>query len=250
MPKKRVDLTKAKTRAASTDSAQSLFNSQLENQTFIELDLIQDRISGDTRTLNDSHVEELMSSIAALGLITPLTVDSRYRLLAGGHRKEALIKLLEESPNRFRELFESGIPVRVMNIDSEVDIVDAIQIEVEENTQRKNYTPSEIREAARKLEDSGYQKLKGRPKKGQKSLNRELMNVFRLSRRRITEILNEKDDASNDNDRVSDHAKRFLKQAIKFQSSIPDTDDATIHKIERDLNRVIKNLYVLMEDEI
>ena len=74
------------------------------------------------------------------------------------------------------------------------------------------------------------------------------MNVFRLSRRRITEILNDNDDNErHEGNGISDSAKRFLNQAIKFQNHIPDSEDSTVHKIERDLGRVIKNLYILIE---
>ena len=45
-----------------------------------------------------------------------------------------------------------------------------LQIEVEENTQRKNFTTSQIKEAALKLEQAGYKRLRGRPKVGEKSL--------------------------------------------------------------------------------
>lgn len=164
-------------------------NSSAE-QKLLKLDEILDRPSGNTRQLNQNHVEALADSISVLGLITPLTVDKNGYLLAGGHRRESLQLLSMEQPKRFEELFSEGIPVRVMDIDSLSDEVDALQIEVEENTQRRNFTPAEIREAAKRLELAGYERLRGRPRKGQKSLKRALATVFRLSEDRIQRVLN------------------------------------------------------------
>ena len=159
-------------------------------QKLLKLEEILDRPSGNTRQLNQTHVEALADSISVLGLITPLTVDRNGYLLAGGHRRESLQLLSMEQPERFEELFVDGVPVRVMDIDSQSDEVDALQIEVEENTQRRNFTPAEIREAAKRLELAGYERLRGRPRKGQKSLKRALATVFRLSEDRIQRVLN------------------------------------------------------------
>jgi ParB family transcriptional regulator, chromosome partitioning protein len=140
---------------------------------------------------NVRHVENLADSISVLGLISPLTVDRKGHLLAGGHRRAAIHQISFEQPERFDELFSNGIPVRVIDIDASIDEIDALQIEVEENTQRRNFTVAEIREAAIRLEAAGYERLRGRPKQGQKSLKRELANVFRLSEDRIQRILND-----------------------------------------------------------
>jgi ParB family transcriptional regulator, chromosome partitioning protein len=164
-----------------------------ENLRILPLDAISDRPKGDTRPLNHNHVVALADSILVIGLISPLTVDRNGQLLAGGHRRAALFQISIEHPERFEELFPAGIPVRVMDIDASTDEVDALQIEVEENTQRRNFTSGEIKEAALRLENVGYERLRGRPKPGQKSLKRELANVFRLSEDRIQRILNESD---------------------------------------------------------
>jgi ParB-like chromosome segregation protein Spo0J len=163
-----------------------------------------------------------VESIQVLGLITPLTVDRHYRLLAGGHRKAALEKLAKEQPERFKELFGEGVPVNIMDIDGEKESVRALQIEVEENTQRKNYTRSEIKEAARKLEKAGYEKLKGRPAEGQKSINRELSSVFGLSRRQITRIMNESKETQKSETRGALFSKiqQYDKQTEAFKDYI------------------------------
>jgi ParB family transcriptional regulator, chromosome partitioning protein len=168
-------------------------NDQNQNLRLLPLDAISDRPKGNTRSLHQSHVSSLVDSILVLGLIAPLTVDRNGQLLAGGHRRAALLQITQEQPDRFEELFSDGIPVRVMDIDASIDEIDALQIEVEENTQRRNFTPIEIREAAIRLESAGYERLRGRPRPGQKSLKRELANVFRLSEDRIQKILNGSD---------------------------------------------------------
>jgi ParB-like chromosome segregation protein Spo0J len=151
---------------------------------------IGERVHGDTRALDPRHVQELSESVEVLGLITPLTVDSEGALLAGGHRRAALALLRERAPERFEELFSEGVPVHRLALNSVEQPVEALQLEVEENTQRLNYTAEEIREAARRLEEAGYERLKGRPREGQRSLKRALQQVFRLSDRRIQQLLN------------------------------------------------------------
>jgi ParB-like chromosome segregation protein Spo0J len=169
--------------------------------------------------------------------------------LAGGHRKAALVRLATEKPERFAELFAEGIPVRVMVIDAEVDTIDALQIEVEENTQRRNYTAAEIREAARKLEEAGYQRLRGRPAQGQKSLNRELMSVFRLSREYISRILNESEPKSVNNVTLSEKAEIFLKQAEKFYRQLGKENAANpeIVKVQHELEKIMNTVEALID---
>jgi ParB family transcriptional regulator, chromosome partitioning protein len=209
----------------------------------LALNRIQDRPGGDTRPLNELHVAELTASIAVLGLITPLTLDRQNRLLAGSHRRSALQQLTQQNPERFEVLFPEGVPVRIMDVDAATDTVDALQIEVEENTQRRNYTAAEIREAARKLESAGYERLRGRPLTGQKSLNRELMNVFRLSRRRITEILNQSSGKSEQGFSLSDQMQRVYRDLEKLsaQISIPATSEELQH-VQQDIARLVTSL--------
>ncbi|MBE9176847.1 ParB/RepB/Spo0J family partition protein [Synechocystis salina LEGE 06155] len=249
---KKPDLTKAISRAKDGNAAEKALQKQQSANQLIPLAQIGDRARGDTRPINPSHLDQLMESIAVIGLITPLTVDCKYRLLAGGHRKAALIRLASENSEKFAELFSDGIPVRVMAIDSEVDPVDALQIEVEENTQRRNYTAAEIREAARKLEEAGYQKIRGRPTQGQKSLNRELMTVFRLSRERISRILNEPVQKNVNRVTLFEKATVFLNHAEKFQRQLGKSalDSPEVSKIQRDLEKVMKKVKVLIDDAI
>lgn len=210
----------------------------------LPLGSILDRYGGDTRPINQKHVDALCDSISTLGLITPLTVDTKGRLLAGGHRRAALLQLASKDPKHFASLFPEGIPVRVMEIDSTTDEIDALQIEVEENTQRRNFTPSEIKDAANRLEAAGYARLKGRPRKGQKSLKRELANVFRLSEDRIQRILNDSDEKGRRTPTFStNNAITTLEKWLEDLDQLPPADKGKVGKQIRTLIQTLNKIH-------
>ncbi|MEM7591366.1 MAG: ParB/RepB/Spo0J family partition protein [Cyanobacteria bacterium P01_A01_bin.83] len=146
----------------------------------------------DTRPLHLAHVEALGESIAVLGLLEPLVVDSRNRLLAGGHRLAAIRLLKEQNPQAYQTHFPNeAIQVRVMSFDAEADPDLALQVEVAENEHRRDYTPSEVRALADRLQNQGYKRLKGRPGKGEKSLVLALAFVINKSKRTVERYLKE-----------------------------------------------------------
>lgn len=210
----------------------------------LSLQAIAERVHGDTRALDHTHVLELSESIEVLGLITPLTIDAKGALLAGGHRRAALTQLAERNLERFNELFPEGVPVYRLEVDSTQDAIEALQLEVEENTQRLNYSPNEIREAARRLEAAGYERLKGRPQAGQRSLKRALQKVFRLSDRRIQQILNESETHDQLQNQSLSEAEQFEKQLgrldskLKKISLIVSNEETLNSKQKAALNRV------------
>ena len=161
----------------------------------LPLRAIHDRLSGDTRPLNTAHVDKLMESIAALGLIEPIVVDTQNRLLAGGHRRAAILKLQDEKPEIFEQHFSAGkVPVRVMPFDSEENPDLALAVETTENDQRKNYTKVEVLAIAEKLRHAGYKDNSGRPKKGEKRLKPALMVIFGTSLRTVERYLTEEEE--------------------------------------------------------
>ena len=189
----------------------------------LPLSQIQFRVHGDTRSLNDQHVSDLMESIEILGLISPLTIDQEGTLLAGGHRRAAIERLATDHPDAFDHHFAEGVPVYRLDILAEDAPIEALQVEIEENTQRRNYTADEIRAAARKLEAAGYEKLKGRPKEGQKSLKMALQRIFKLSDRRIQSILNDEHKRDQTPAVVSEKTLRSAKRkALKGLQGIED----------------------------
>jgi ParB family chromosome partitioning protein len=72
--------------------------------TTLLLEQILDRET-DTRPLQSQHVTQLAESISVLGLIEPLVVDNRGRLLAGGHRKAAIASIRENNPQAYAQHF-------------------------------------------------------------------------------------------------------------------------------------------------
>lgn len=192
----------------------------------IPLSQISARVHGDTRELNEQHVHELMESIEILGLISPLSVDREGTLLAGGHRRAALLLLSQENPEYFAEHFAEGIPVYRLDLLAQEAPIEALQVEIEENTQRRNYSSNEIRQAAKRLESAGYEKLKGRPKEGQKSLKQALQRIFKLSDRRIQMILNEDKTIKHLKDSERPVSKKTLRSAqTKALKSLTNIED-------------------------
>lgn len=211
-----------------------------QNLQLLPFGAILDRPNRDARPLNDRHVQNLADSILTLGLISPLTVDCKGHLLAGSHRRAAIHQISIEHPERFEELFSIGIPVRVMDIDASVDEIDALQIEVEENTQRRNFTIAEIRDAALRLENAGYERLRGRPKQGQKSLKRELANVFRLSEDRIQRILNDSEQKGRCTPTFS--SESAIKLMERWINELSEATSPQEEKVRKQMQSLVKEL--------
>jgi ParB family transcriptional regulator, chromosome partitioning protein len=168
----------------------------------LKFDQIKDR-KIDTRPLDAAHVEQLTESIAVLGLLEPLVVDSKGVLLAGGHRKSAIAQIREQSPDAYTTQFPNEmIPVRVMPFDADQDPDLALQIEISENEKRRDYTPAEIRALAERLRESGYTDVPGRPAKGEKRLRPAIEVIVGKSLRQVRRILNE-NEKTRTHDRVS-----------------------------------------------
>lgn len=160
------------------------------SETVIPLSGIGTRLSGDTRPLNQNHVERLSESIGAIGLIEPLVLDTQRRLIAGGHRYAAICHLKNSETDIFAERFpDEKIPVRILPFDSEDEPDMALRVEIAENEQRRDYTPSEIKIVAEKLKEAGYRATAGRPKKGEKALNPALAIIFGKSLRTVERYL-------------------------------------------------------------
>ena len=163
----------------------------------LPLDSILKRYGEDTRAIDDDHVEELALSIAAVGLIQPLAVDRKGRLLAGGHRRAALEMLVEyddadddELGGAWSMFFPRGlVPVRVFAFNSAEAPDTALVIEAAENEKRRDYKPQEVLELYHRLEAQGYVKTGGRPKKGEKSLTRALEQITGKNRKQVNRLL-------------------------------------------------------------
>lgn len=160
----------------------------------LALDMIFER-NKNTRELNAAHVAGLAESIEALGLLEPLVVDSRGRLLAGGHRLAALGYLRENSPEHFQKNFAQGVPVRALPFDSAEEPDIALAVEVAENEHRRDYTRQEVLSIAARLREAGYKDTAGRPRTGQKALAPALSTVLGKSIRTVRRVLQEEEQA-------------------------------------------------------
>jgi ParB family chromosome partitioning protein len=172
---------------------------------------IEPRFNDSTRMLDPEHVISLAESISALGLIEPLAVDQKLRLVAGGHRWVAL-RLLAEEPSRraalgkkiltsdesSASLFDrlnvlpvltDQVPVHILDFDSKTSSAEALAIEIAENEKRRNYTPVEVRRLAETMRSAGFRDTHGRPKAGEKALAPALAVVLGKSERTVRRLL-------------------------------------------------------------
>lgn len=151
----------------------------------VPLDSILARAGGvDTRQPTDDAVAAMAESLDALGLLEPLVVDRRGRLLAGKTRLLALRRLAEAAPDRW-----AVVPVRRMDLDAEAEPERALAVEVAENERRRDYTPAEVRELADRLRAAGFQGTAGRPRKGGRALLPALGAVVGRSKRTLLRYL-------------------------------------------------------------
>jgi ParB family chromosome partitioning protein len=210
----------------------SRLSTERDESAYAPFDSIIDR-KEDTRTLNPLHVEDLFESIDVLGLLEPLVVDLRIRLLAGGHRKAAIALLRNSKPLSYEKHFPNDmVPIRIMPFDSEEEPERALQCEIAENEKRRDYTSSEIKDIAEKLKSAGFIALKGRPKKGQKALMPALSVVVGKSIRRIQqyfEVSNSSPETKAEKSTklfaLLKSAKRAIKNSHEIASEIPRTKE-------------------------
>ena len=194
-----------------------LLNKNADNSpgTTIPLDAIKNR-QVDTRSLNSKHVTALLESITALGLIEPIVVDEKFRLLAGAHRLAAIRLLKQERIDAYNKHFpEDAIPVRIMPFDAEVDLKKALQCEVAENEHRRDYTPKEVRQLAERLKELGYLSTRGRCREGEKHLVPALQVIVGKSRATLMRYLAENDNKSNVSNETFSQPRKKLKKLQK-----------------------------------
>jgi ParB family transcriptional regulator, chromosome partitioning protein len=203
----------------------------------LPLDQITDRPGGDTRPLNQSHVEALAESIAAVGLIQPIAVDNQGRLLAGGHRRAAIALLQTTNPPAFAQWFWAGVPVHRSDFDAAQDEARALAIEASENEKRRDYTPGEVRELADRLVAAGYRNIKGKPKTGQKAVAPTLAMIVGKSQRTIERYLSQPDKDKPTDDGLS----RDMTATAKALSRLIARDDCP-DDVRSDVLKLLKKL--------
>lgn len=206
-----------------------------QSNSALPLEQIQSRPE-DTRQLNIDHVKSLAESIAVLGLIEPLVTDIKGRLLAGGHRLAAINHLKETQQHTYPDKFPNNlVPVRVLSFDAEKEPELALQIEIAENEQRRDYTPSEVKAIAQRLKSAGYVEVKGRPREGEKPLMPALAVVLGKNLRTVRRYLNE-DSEQRQREKSRTTAlllKQILPKLKKLQQVQPGTpkEEALVKKL-------------------
>ncbi|HEY9858358.1 MAG TPA: ParB N-terminal domain-containing protein, partial [Candidatus Obscuribacterales bacterium] len=174
-------------------------------KTKLPLDRIHPR-EADTRPIRPEHVADLAESIAVLGLIEPLVVDSKGVLLAGGHRLSAIQFLKEKDSEIYAQQFpDELIQVHMMAFDAEEEPERALQVELAENEKRVNYTRDQIERLADRLRSLNYRNVRGRPKEGEKALGPALAVAIGVSTRYVRKVLSEqRQDTTEEKNRNSD----------------------------------------------
>ena len=84
------------------------------------------------------NLEDLKDSLRTYGLLNPITLNSRYELIAGERRLQAATQLGWTSINA--------------NIIDNLTEIDQLEMEIEENNQRKEVTDSELMEGYKRLQ--------------------------------------------------------------------------------------------------
>ncbi len=85
-----------------------------------------------------ADIEALMDSMRRYGLLNPITVNSKYVLIAGQRRFEAAKRL-------------GWHTINTLVLDS-TNKISELEIEIEENTQRSDFTDAELMAAYARLE--------------------------------------------------------------------------------------------------
>ena len=193
------------------ENPQNLSSKEIKGS--LPFDDIKDRANPDSRPIDSSHVAELADSIAAIGLISPIAVDKKGCLLAGSHRRAALAMIKSSNSKAWNQHFpQERVEVRVFDFDSAAEPSRALDIEVEENQQRKDYTPDEIRDLGERLKSAGYRDYPGRPPKGAKTLTKALTELTGKSTRTVKGHLAEETNAKR---MAATQLETLIKRAVK-----------------------------------
>ena len=84
------------------------------------------------------NLENLKDSMKIYGLMNPITLNSRYELIAGERRLQSAIQLGWTSINA--------------NIIDNLSEAEQLEMEIEENNQRKEFTDAELLEGYKRLQ--------------------------------------------------------------------------------------------------
>ena len=84
------------------------------------------------------NLEDLKDSLRTYGLLNPITLNSKYELIAGERRLQSAIQLGWTSINA--------------NIVDNLTEIEQLEMEIEENNQRKEFNDAELMEGYKRLQ--------------------------------------------------------------------------------------------------
>jgi len=133
-----------------------------------------------------------------------------------------------------------------MEFDATAEPSRALEIEIAENEQRRDYTPSEVRAIAERLRQAGYKDGKGRPKAGEKALAPALQTIIGKSRRTVMSYL--AGEESPKNVQSCTFIKKAMKELEQWESTAPDAPAAT--KLLEQLPKIKQLLRDVIDESI
>lgn len=193
---------------------------------FILLDDLQ-RWEHPLRPEDVTHVSRLEEHLISYGLLHPLVVDARHRVIAGNHRWKALTHLRESKPDIFQAQFPDGrIPAMVLPFDADEDIELTFGLMASENLCRKDPSPEEIVVAREYLRAQGYHVDAGRPPEGQKPIRTILAQILGCTERQVKRGL-----------QVARAKARAAERALPVppRANVTDEEEEEVEPIDQDV---------------
>ena len=183
--------------------------------------------STDASPLCAKTVNDLTANIEAHGLFQALIVDDKLVLIAGRHRREALLKLKAEKPDIFLKLFPDGIDVHIREFDASVNAEKAVTVLIGASHVAHKASKDEVRALHQKLVGmTGYTGKRGRPAAGETSMLDTLAQRFGVTKRSIQRFLKEE----KSSDAVATGQPKAARQAkpVREETALSVTEPATI----------------------
>lgn len=239
----------------------------------------------DTRPPLPSHILSLAESIAALGILQPLALDKKNRLIAGLHRLNAIRllaaydredffsklggKLSHEDAERLSELpqlsklpsplCQGEVPCCILDFDSANDTESALAAEAAENTARRAYSNEEIASIAQRLLNAGYSEREGRPRKGEKALRPTLEMILGMTSKQVRHALAKARENSAEQENLPKgqvfSSSKYLSQLGKISSKtltgfeqLDESEQEKFKEIRQTLHTLREQLRQLLEN--
>lgn len=220
----------------------------------LAVDQITER-NADTRPADPRHVLDLCESIAAVGLIEPIVVDRRGRLVAGLHRYQACRILLMDAGDRLAAwtvladavgyavtdadearlaslpidlsnvLADGLVPIHRQDYDAMKDPAAALATEIAENEKRRDYTKKEVQALKDRMEAAGYDFSGGRPKKGIKAGIPAIQTIIGKSRRQVHRLIGDQQTAPSGTVSPEESLCRSLRRYLRDVPKSPHADN-------------------------